>query len=77
MECGVEASNLWDHRVRAAHRLDRRDHLGKLVRIDRHQCPEISDYLRGDPLRLAVAVPAVDYPVPERRQVVPVEPPIS
>jgi hypothetical protein len=77
VECGVEASHLRDRWVRPAHGLDRRDRLGKVVGIDRHQCPEIGDHPGGDPLRLAVAVSAVDDPVPDRRQVVPVEPPIS
>jgi hypothetical protein len=37
----------------------------------------LRDQPGGDPLRLAVAVPAVDDPVPDSRQVVSVEPPIS
>jgi len=48
-----------------------------MVGVDRHQCPEIGDQLGSNPWRLAVAVPAVDDPVPDCRQVVPVEPPIS
>jgi hypothetical protein len=77
VECGVEANHLRDRRVGPAHGLDCRDCLGKVVGVDRHQCPEIGDHPGGDPLRLAVAVPAVDDAVPDRRQVVPVEPPIS
>src|SRR5215204_4275101 len=77
VECGVEASHLRDRRVGPAHGLDCCDCLRKMVGVDRHQCPEIGDQIGGDPLRLAVAVPAVDDPVPSRRQVVPVEPPIS
>src|SRR5215208_4264186 len=77
VECGVEANYLRDRRVGSAHGFDRRYRLGKVVWIDRHQCPEIGDQLWGDPLRLAVAVPTVDNPVSDRRQIVPVEPPIS
>src|SRR5215211_4107309 len=77
VECGVKANYLRDRRVGSAHGFDRRDRVRKMVGIDRYQCPEIGDHLGGDSLRLAVAVPAVDDPVPDRRQVVPVEPPIS
>jgi len=76
VERGVEAGHLRDRRVRAAHGLDRRYRLGKMVGVDRYQCPEIGDHLGRDSLRLAVAVPAVDDPVTDRRQVVPVESPI-
>jgi hypothetical protein len=74
----VETSHLRDSRVRAAHGVDRRDRLGKVVGGDRHRSPEIGDHPGGNPSRLAVAVPAADDPAPDRRQqFVPVESLIS
>jgi hypothetical protein len=65
----IKACYLRDRRIGLGDRFDGRQRLGHVIGISRDQRPQVIENLSGNSLGFAVAVPAVDDPVPYRHQV--------
>jgi len=69
VERGIEAGDLRHVWIVAPDRLDRRERLRQMIGVDRDQRAQVVEQRGGEPFRLAMALPAVDDPVPDRRHI--------